>query len=198
MEVGDCVMLEDYFASPQFAALTKELTPAQLAAKKAAIAGHMDEKSCRAWAMSYGPSNNPGVYTNPRTNKPMNNCSLLDSQVYDGREESERRALHDSRVRDRDLGRDARTRFARRIDDNAGIQYGLKALAAGQIGAEEFVALNEKIGGRDIDMNPAAARMVADPEALRIAYQDGIIGDAKQWAKVPIIDWRGNDNSNIT
>jgi hypothetical protein len=39
--------------------------------------------------------------------------------------------------------------------------------------------------------------MVADPEALRIAYQDGIIGDAQQWAKVPIIDWRGNDNSNI-
>jgi hypothetical protein len=26
---------------------------------------------------------------------------------------------------------------------------------------------------------------------------DGIIGDAKQWAKVPIIDWRGNDNWNI-
>ena len=39
--------------------------------------------------------------------------------------------------------------------------------------------------------------MVADAEALRIAYQDGIIGDAKQWAKVPMIDWRGNDNSNI-
>ena len=73
----------------------------------------------------------------------------------------------------------------------------MKALAAGQIGADEFVALNEKIGGTDLDMNLTAQRMVADDEALRIAYQDGIIGDAKQWAKVPMIDWRGNDNSNI-
>ena len=46
-------------------------------------------------------------------------------------------------------------------------------------------------------MKATAERMVADPEALRIAYQDGIVSDAKQWAKVPMIDWRGNDNSNI-
>ncbi len=197
MEVGDCVMLDGYFASPQFAALTKELTPAQLAAKKAAIAGHMDEKACRAWAMSYGSSNNPGVYTHPRTNKPTNNCSLLDSQVYDAAKNPNGVRCTIPEYAIATWGALPGTRFARRIDDNAGIQYGLKALAAGQIGAEEFVALNEKIGGRDVDMNPTAARMVADPEALRIAYQDGIIGDAKQWAKVPMIDWRGNDNSNI-
>ena len=197
MEVGDCVMLDSYFASPQFAALTKELTPAQLASKKAAIAGHMDEKACRAWALSYGPSNNPGVYTHPRTNKPTNNCSLLDSQVYDAAKNPHGVRCTIPEYAIATWGALPGSGFARRIDDNAGIQYGLKALAAGQIGAEEFVTLNEKIGGRDIDMNPAAARMVADPEALRIAYQDGIIGDAKQWAKVPIIDWRGNDNSNI-
>ena len=46
-------------------------------------------------------------------------------------------------------------------------------------------------------MKPTAERMVADADALRIAYQDGIISDAKQWAKVPMIDLRGNDNSNI-
>jgi hypothetical protein len=197
MEVADCVMLDSYFASPQFAALTKDLTPAQLAAKKAAIAGHMDEKACRAWATSYGPSNNPGVYTHPRTNKPTNNCSLLDSQVYDAAKNPHGVRCTIPEYAIATWGALPGTHFARRIDDNAGIQYGLKALAAGQIGVEEFVTLNEKIGGRDIDMNPTAARMVADPEALRIAYEDGIIGDAKQWAKVPIIDWRGNDNSNI-
>jgi hypothetical protein len=197
MEVGDCVMLDSYFASPQFAALTKELTPAQLASKKAAIAGHMDEKACRAWALSYGPSNNPGVYTHPRTNKPTNNCSLLDSQVYDAAKNPHGVRCTIPEYAIATWGALPGSGFARRIDDNAGIQYGMKALAAGQIGAEEFVTLNEKIGGRDIDMNPTAARMVADPEALRIAYQDGIVGDAQQWAKVPIIDWRGNDNSNI-
>ncbi|MGH8239805.1 MAG: DUF6351 family protein, partial [Steroidobacteraceae bacterium] len=197
MEVGDCVMLDGYFASPQFAALTKELTPAQVAATKAAIAGHMDEKACRAWAMSYGPSNNPGVYTHPRTSKPTNNCSLLDSQVYDAAKNPNGVRCTIPEYAIATWGAMPGTRFARRIDDNAGVQYGLKALAAGQLGAEEFVALNETIGGRDIDMNPSAQRMVADPEALRIAYQDGIVGDAKQWAQVPMIDWRGNDNSNI-
>ncbi|HKQ15627.1 MAG TPA: DUF6351 family protein [Steroidobacteraceae bacterium] len=196
-EVGDCVLLGNYFASAEFAALTKELTPAQVAAKKAAIAGHMDDKACPNWAMSFGSSNNPGVYTNPRTKKPMNNCFLLDSQVYDAAKNPNGVRCTIPEYALSTWGATPGTHVARRTNDNAGIQYGLKALAAGQIGAEEFVALNEKIGGTDNDMNLTAARMVADPEALRIAYQDGIIGDAKQWAKVPIIDWRGNDNSNI-
>jgi len=197
MEVGDCVLLGNYFASPEFAALTKDLTPAQVAAKKAAIAGHLDDKACPAWAMSFGFSNNPGVYTNPRTKKAMNNCLLPDSQVYDAAKNPNGVRCTIPEYAIATWGATPGTRVARRTNDNAGIQYGLKALAAGQISAEEFVSLNEKIGGTDTDMNLIAARMIADPDALRIAYQDGIIGDAKQWAKVPIIDWRGNDNSNI-
>jgi hypothetical protein len=197
MEVGDCVLLGNYFASPEFAALTKDLTPPQVAAKKAAIAGHMDDKACPAWAMSFGFSNDPGVYTNPRTKKPMNNCFLLDSQVYDAAKNPNGVRCTIPEYALSTWGAMPGTHVARRTNDNAGIQYGLKAFAAGQISAEEFVSLNEKIGGSDTDMNPTAARMVADADALRIAYQAGIIGDAKQWAKVPIIDWRGNDNSNI-
>jgi hypothetical protein len=198
IEVSDCVLLGNYFASSEFAALTKEMTPAQIAAKKAAIAGHMDDKACPAWAMSFGSSNEPGVYPNPRTKKPMNNCLLPDSQVYDA-------AKNPGGVRCTIPeyamaiwgGQSAHPRVANRTNDNAGVQYGLKALQAGRISAEEFVALNEKIGGSDNDMKMTAQRMVADPQALRIAYQDGIVSDAKQWAQVPMIDWRGNDNSNI-
>ena len=197
MEVGDCVLLGSYFASPEFAALTQALTPEQIAAKKAAIAGHMDDKACPAWAMSFGSSNNPGVYTHPRTKKPTNNCYLLDSQVYGAAKNPDGVRCTIPEYAISTWGAMPGTHVARRTNDNAGIQYGLKALAAGQIGAEEFVALNEKIGGSDVDMNATAERMVADADALRIAYQDGIIGDAKQWAKVPMIDWRGNDNSNI-
>ena len=134
MEVGDCVMLEDYFASPQFAALTKELTPAQLAAKKAAIAGHMDEKSCRAWAMSYGPSNNPGVYLNPRTNKPINNCSLLDNQVYDAAKNSNgvRCTIPEYAIA---TWRAARDLLRPAHDDNAGIQCRAEGARRRQLGA---------------------------------------------------------------
>jgi hypothetical protein len=198
MEVTDCVLLGNYFQSPEFIAMTKELTPAQLAAKKAAIAGHMDDKACPAWANSFGSANEPGVYTSPRTKKPMNNCLLPDDQVYDAAKNpgGVRCTIPEYAMAIWGPER-GNPRVANRTNDNAGIQYGLKALAAGQIGAEEFVALNERIGGFDADMQPGSARMIADPAALRIAYQDGIIGDAKQWAKVPMIDWRGNDNSNI-
>ena len=198
MEVSDCVLLGNYFASPEFTALTKELTPAQIASKKAAIAGHMDDKACAAWAMSFGSSNEPGVYTNPRTKKPTNNCFLPDSQVYDAASNPNGVRCTIPEYAMSIWGPEPKhPRVANRTNDNAGIQYGLKALEAGQLSAEEFVSLNEKIGGSDNDMKMTAERMVADPEALRIAYQDGIVSDAKQWAKVPMIDWRGNDNSNI-
>ena len=137
------------------------------------------------------------MYTHPRTNKSTNNCHLRDSQVYDASKNPNGVRCSIAEYAIATWGAMPGTRIARRTNDNVGIQYGLKALAAGQIGADEFVTLNEKIGGTDLDMNLTAQRMVADDEALRIAYQAGIIGDAKQWAKVPIIDWRGNDNSNI-
>ncbi|HKU12959.1 MAG TPA: DUF6351 family protein [Steroidobacteraceae bacterium] len=198
IEVSDCVLLVNYFASPEFAALTQGLKPEQIAAKKAAIAGHLDDKACPAWAMSFGSANEPGVYTNPRTKKPTNNCLLPDDQVYDATRNpgGVRCTIPEYAIAIWGPER-ANPKVANRTNDNTGVQYGLQALAAGQLSAEEFVVLNEKIGGSDVDMQATAARMVADPEGLRIAYEDGIVGDAQQWAKVPMIDWRGNDNSNI-
>src|SRR5690242_14359795 len=68
---------------------------------------------------------------------------------------------------------------------------------SGAITAEDFVTLNEKIGGYDADNNPSAARTVADMEALRIAYAAGIVTDGHQLAKTPILDLRGYDDSRI-
>ena len=89
------------------------------------------------------------------------------------------------------FGRDPKTGFARRPFDNVGIQYGLKALNDGKITIEQFIDLNSRVGGHDIDGNVVAARTVADPEALRIAFQSGRVNDAsKGMAMVPIIDVR--------
>jgi hypothetical protein len=197
MEVTDCVLLGNYFRSEPFAALTAGLTPAQVNAKKAAIAGHMDEKACPAWVNSFGSSNNPGVYVSPRNQQKVNNCYLLDSQVFDRERNPDgvRCAIPDYAIAT--WGAIPGTHIARRTSDNVGIQYGLKALEAGELSAEEFVVLNEKVGGSDLDVNPVPERMVADRQALKIAYEAGIIGDARQWAKVPMIDLRGNDNSGI-
>lgn len=88
-------------------------------------------------------------------------------------------------------GRDPKTGFARRPVDNVGIQYGLQALNEGVITVAQFLDLNEKVGGLDIDGRYQTARMVADPEATRLAYATGrILNTGGGMANVPIVDYR--------
>ncbi|KPQ01538.1 DUF6351 family protein [Marinobacter sp. HL-58] len=77
--------------------------------------------------------------------------------------------------------------------DNAGVQYGLKALQDGVITGDQFLAVNRDIGGLDIDINYQPERTVADLEALENAYRTGAINTAENLANVPIIDLRGPD-----
>ena len=89
------------------------------------------------------------------------------------------------------FSRDPSTGFARRPLDNVGLQYGLNAFNAGQISPEQFVQLNELVGGYDIDGNMIVDRMVADRAALRIAYQTGRLDTGSGGlGSVPIIDFR--------
>lgn len=89
-------------------------------------------------------------------------------------------------------GTDSKTGAARRALDNVGVQYGLKAFNAKQISFEQFVELNEVIGGHDVDGNIVAARDVADPAALKIAYQSGRVDTGGGGLNaVPILDTRG-------
>ena len=90
------------------------------------------------------------------------------------------------------FGRDPATGFARRPLDNTGVQYGLAALNAGAITKQQFLDLNQLIGGYDNDGNYVATRTVGDLEALRIAYRTGRVtyGGAGM-RKTPIIDYRG-------
>ena len=71
------------------------------------------------------------------------------------------------------------------------MQYGLKTLRDGVISAEEFVRLNEGVGGYDNDLVWHPQRSRARPEALAIHYRAGLVSDGRQLAKVPIIDMRG-------
>jgi hypothetical protein len=88
-------------------------------------------------------------------------------------------------------GKDPKTGAARRPLDNTGVQYGLAAFNAKQINFEQFVELNEVIGGHDVDGNLVPARDVADPVALKIAYQSGRINTGGgSLGTVPILDTR--------
>ena len=87
-------------------------------------------------------------------------------------------------------GRDPKTGFARRPLDNVGIQYGLAALNAGEISNEQFLDLNEKIGGFDNDANFVEHRMVADLKAMTSAYQTGrLLNGGGGLASTPILDF---------
>ncbi|MGH6628893.1 MAG: DUF6351 family protein, partial [Burkholderiales bacterium] len=94
-------------------------------------------------------------------------------------------------------GRRPQDGFAKLAYDNIGVQYGLLALRASQISPQQFVDLNEKIGGVDIDRNTVAARSLADPDTPLIGHRSGQVNDATGLGDVAIIDQPSTDNIEI-
>lgn len=196
IEVSECVYLENYFDSDVFKQLTAGLSEEQVAQKKADIAGHLDDEACVAWKNSFGGANEPGNFINPRGNS-TNNCRLPANWVFDPEKNPTgvRCSQPDHAVAQ--WGLTPGKHYGRRIMDNVGVQYGLKALNEGKISAEEFVALNENIGASDLDKGLIKERIATDEESLKLAYRMGMIADPRQWVLTPSIDLRGSNNSGI-
>ncbi len=218
IEVNDCVLLVNFYASPEWATLMSGLTQAQINAKKTAINGHLDHVGCQSWNNAFGFNNKPGNYVRllvldqatgalgvPPGEAPRNNCLLPAALVYHPVTNPGGTRCGDPDLAAAIWGTTANTltgvaagsRRALFTGDNVGVQYGLKALLAGAISAEEFVTLNEKIGGTDTDANRMVARAVADAAALEIAYKAGIVASGKNLGKLPIVDSRGYDEQGI-
>ncbi|MFW6091903.1 MAG: DUF6351 family protein [Actinomycetota bacterium] len=89
-------------------------------------------------------------------------------------------------------GLDPDTGFGRRVlPDTVGVQYGLEALRDGIISPEQFVDLNERIGGLDAEGNRTAERSSVDVDALERAYATGRVNQfdgGLRWT--PIIETR--------
>jgi hypothetical protein len=178
-EVGDCHLLAHFFN----ATAPGTFTPAQ----QAAVEGTQDTSACALWDGTFAQGGNPSLASNcdlpanlvynPVTNPTGVRCTPQDYEV----------AIWGTRPQDG---------FARRPVDNVGIQYGLSALSSGAITPDQFIALNQGVGGTDIDLNFQAARTVADPGAVAIAYRAGQVTSGREWANVPIIDLRGSHNVN--
>jgi hypothetical protein len=90
--------------------------------------------------------------------------------------------------------------YALRPFDNVGVQYGLAALNAGAITPQQFLDINEGIGGFDTDANPVQQRSVGSTDAMKRAYQAGVIlSGSGGLASLPIMDTTaiyGEDNAN--
>lgn len=212
MEVGDCTLLVEAYQKMQLAGIWVGRPLAEINAKKAAINGHVDQTACQAWFNLFGSNGKAGLYklrqvSNHLTGAiteaatPTNNCELPNEAVYDPANPvatADRARCNAWSWAESIWGRVPGSAAARDTRDNVGVQYGLKALRDHAISAEEFVTLNEIVGGSDRDSTPRAARSMADPEALAIAYRAGIVGSGRQFAKTPIIDLRGWDDSLIT
>ncbi len=209
-EVADCELLVRFYVRPEWTALMTGSTQEEINARKAAINGHRDQTGCHAWFNSFAPVGRPGNFIPDAVldnttgaigpvpgAPPRNNCQLPLSMVYDPvtNPGGLRCSGQDHAIAIWGAAEGAAR--ARSTRDNVGVQYGLGALLSGAITPEEFVVLNEEIGGADADINPTAERSQADLDALPIAYAAGIVSDGHQLAKTAIIDLRGWDDSNI-
>ena len=202
-EIGDCSLLDRYYneTSPQLWAVERQ---------RAAVNGHVDVGPCQAWdtvfnldqaafdprvgclsgTVNPAPSTPEADYVyDPEANPAGVRCTYHDYQV----------ALFGQRPPEAwtDIERTRGNGFGNRPYDNVGVQYGLAALEAGEILPEQFVDLNEKVGGFDIDRNWIDERVAADPFALEAVHRTGQMNDAVHLDNVPIVDNRGSSNHEI-
>jgi Tannase-like family of unknown function (DUF6351) len=120
---------------------------------------------------------------NPKTNPGGVRCTIQDAAINVFGPEPKRFWS----TNEKKIGRG----FVRPPIDNIGVQYGLAALKQGQITPADFVSLNAKIGGLDIDTNPIAARDNGASPSLARAYRSGMINETNNMNQVAIIDCRG-------
>jgi hypothetical protein len=76
---------------------------------------------------------------------------------------------------------------------NTGVQYGLAELKSGLITPAQFVDLNAKIGGIDLNLDPTAERIAGDETAIERAYRTGLINEAANLDEVAMINHGGPD-----
>jgi hypothetical protein len=122
--------------------------------------------TARMWNAAYGRL---GVPTNAA------GCALADKTlIYDPVTNPRGARCTTQDIRVNYYGRDPKTGWARRPTDNVGLQYGLAALKSGAITVDEFLDVNEKVGGTDIDGAVVPQRTEGDPIALKGMYESGL------------------------
>ena len=172
--VSDCRLLNRYFIDHPADDDTRQ-----------AFEGHL-AGTCNNWdrgngdaIVAYDGSASPpcGLQNTSLVYDPLTNPDGVRCSVYD--------------ININTLGVDPDTGIVRRPLDNVGIQYGLDALREGDISVDEFLDVNQGVGGYDADGNVVAARTRTDRQALELAYQRGRVGSGGGGlATVPIFHRR--------
>jgi hypothetical protein len=167
--VSDCGLLVDYYETPSGSRLSEE--------QRAAIDGHLTPGTCVSWDDLFVSGIDPTDGCDPE---------IPTEEIYsEDNPDGVRCTLQDSNVAV--FGTDPDTGFARRVLSSEGVQYGLEAFTSGVISAEEFVTLNEEIGGYDIDGNRVPERTAISDEVAALGYDTGAITGEGPLQEVPII-----------
>jgi hypothetical protein len=173
MNTADCGLLQKFWREGG-----KDWTQA----KKTAVEGY-SPGTCGSWERSFVP-------VMKATN--AQGCALKDkSLIYDPVSNPKGARCTVTDMRKNIYGVDPATGFARKPQDNVGVQYGLKGLNDGVISVDEFLQLNEQIGGNNIDGDFIAARSRGDLKAIEAVYASGSLNTfAGGIGNVPILNYR--------
>jgi hypothetical protein len=157
---SDCFLLRRFFEGPRGSRWTR--------AQQQAVSGFATPETCDAWTLLF--------FANPDPNQPCGS-DLPDAWFPAGRPSpiGIRCTFWDGNVEY--FGQVPGRAAARRTIDNVGVQYGLEALRAGTISFDQFLDLNEHIGGFDDDGMFRDARTRADRATVRAAYRDGRVNE---------------------
>ena len=183
MTIVDCHLLERAFhpeltvATPAFGpvSLTVPISTTWNPAKQRAVTGLATAGVCADWDTIFYPLTRPTCdergangeyYVDPSSGV---RCSVQDEQrnVW---------------------GVDPATGAANLAYDNVGVQYGLLALRSGEISVQEFITLNQQIGGIDADGAETTSRTSASAAVAEIAYATGQLTGRGALDEIPIID----------
>ncbi len=184
MDVSDCVLFLRYFSEH----------PGWSDAQQNAVTGKDSTSVCDSWVNQLPfwktmlPTVPPTVTAAGGLALDFQNCGVPAADVYDPKTNPDgiRCSLFDFSVNI--LGTDPATGFAYRPLDNAGVQYGLKALNDGVITPQQFVELNAAMGGFDPDFGWQQQRTRAAEQGLINAYRAGAVNEATNLDQVAIID----------
>jgi hypothetical protein len=174
----DCELLENVFDTSERSWTTRQMT---------AVSGMATFDYCTRNGSRY-PNARPG------------NCNgaVADAAAFDPAFAGVRCTYQDNLVNI--FGTDPSTGFARNPFDNVGVQYGLKAFNAGTINFDEFVEINSRIGGLDVDGAIMPERQVGDLIAIQHAYASGAVNEAgaglNETAIFDVRTWHDVTNQN--
>jgi len=196
MDVFDCYLMEKYWENPARWAPGVVWTERS----EAAAGGHFSDSVCHAWkeVFPFWQTGEPSQ-PKPTDGENLQGCGVAADASYDHdtNRTGVRCSLSDYMVNvlgvrpasawsavERSLGYG----FANRPAANVGVEYGRQALESGAITPQQFVDLNAKVGGLDIDFRPTVGRVHADPEGVVAAYRSGAVNETTNLDRVPIID----------